>query len=165
MRHDAQLDLRVVGGHQHRAAAHQAVLEARLDWSGLPVTIGTITMGIENGLITPRTPGRLAIETPAGKVDIEGGLVDVAARAPGIIKEVYVQEGDVVKKDQILARQEDDEPRVLEDRRQRAAVAAYREGFALGNYGLASAAAVVLFGVLLVFSIAYVRLIGREGEL
>ncbi len=45
------------------------------------------------------------------------------------------------------------------------AVAAYREGFALGHFGLASAAAVVLFGVLLVFSIAYVRLIGREGEL
>ncbi|WP_287884699.1 4-hydroxyproline epimerase [Paracoccus sp. (in: a-proteobacteria)] len=34
-------------------------------------TIGTITMGIENGLIVPRTPGRLSIETPAGKVDIE----------------------------------------------------------------------------------------------
>ena len=33
-------------------------------------TIGTITMGLENGLITPRTAGRLAIETPAGKVDI-----------------------------------------------------------------------------------------------
>lgn len=36
-------------------------------------TIGTITMGIENGLILPRTPGRLSIETPAGKVDIEYG--------------------------------------------------------------------------------------------
>jgi ABC-type sugar transport system permease subunit len=46
-----------------------------------------------------------------------------------------------------------------------AAVAAYREGFALGHYGLASAVAVVLFGILLAFSIAYVRLIGREGEL
>lgn len=34
-------------------------------------TIGTITMGIENGLIIPREPGRLSIETPAGKVDIE----------------------------------------------------------------------------------------------
>jgi 4-hydroxyproline epimerase len=43
-------------------------------------TIGTITMGIENGLIQPRTPGRLAIETPAGKVDIsyrqEGRFVE-----------------------------------------------------------------------------------------
>ncbi|WBU52781.1 4-hydroxyproline epimerase [Paracoccus sp. SCSIO 75233] len=33
-------------------------------------TIGTITMGIENGLIQPRKPGQLSIETPAGKVDI-----------------------------------------------------------------------------------------------
>ncbi|WP_349369129.1 4-hydroxyproline epimerase [Salinarimonas sp.] len=42
--------------------------------------IGTITMGIENGLITPRTPGRLSIETPAGKVDVavrqEGRFVE-----------------------------------------------------------------------------------------
>ena len=34
-------------------------------------TIGTITMGIENGLIQPRTPGRLAIDAPAGRVEIE----------------------------------------------------------------------------------------------
>jgi N,N'-diacetylchitobiose transport system permease protein len=46
-----------------------------------------------------------------------------------------------------------------------AAVAAYREGFALGDYGQASAVAVVLFVILLVLSIAYVRLIGKEGEL
>jgi 4-hydroxyproline epimerase len=43
-------------------------------------TIGTITMGIENGLITPRTPGHLSIEAPAGKVDIayrqEGRFVE-----------------------------------------------------------------------------------------
>ncbi|SDE50201.1 4-hydroxyproline epimerase [Paracoccus isoporae] len=43
-------------------------------------TIGTITMGIENGLIHPREPGRLSIETPAGKVDIsyrqEGRFVE-----------------------------------------------------------------------------------------
>lgn len=43
-------------------------------------TIGTITMGIENGLIIPRAPGRLSIETPAGKVDIayrqEGRFVE-----------------------------------------------------------------------------------------
>ena len=46
-----------------------------------------------------------------------------------------------------------------------AAVAAYREGFALGHYGLASAVAVVLFLILLGCSIAYVRLIGKEGDL
>lgn len=31
-------------------------------------TIGTVTMAIENGLITPRTPGIVALDTPAGKV-------------------------------------------------------------------------------------------------
>jgi N,N'-diacetylchitobiose transport system permease protein len=46
-----------------------------------------------------------------------------------------------------------------------AAVAAYREGFALSHYGLGSAVAVVLFLILLAFSILYVRLIGKEGEL
>jgi HlyD family secretion protein len=61
------------------------------------------------------------VETPyaaiaAGKVDIEGGLVDVAARAPGIIHEVLVQEGDRVKQDQILARQDDEDARLGRDR-------------------------------------------------
>jgi N,N'-diacetylchitobiose transport system permease protein len=46
-----------------------------------------------------------------------------------------------------------------------AAVAAYRESFALSHYGLGSAVAVVLFVILLVCSILYVRLIGREGDL
>jgi RND family efflux transporter MFP subunit len=42
-----------------------------------------------------------------GKVDIEGGVVEVAARRFGVIKDVLVHEGDVVKKGQVLARQED----------------------------------------------------------
>lgn len=45
----------------------------------------------------------------SGKVDVEGGLVDIAARAPGIVTEVLVQEGDEVVKDQILARQDDED--------------------------------------------------------
>jgi len=32
--------------------------------------IGTVTMGIENGLISPRAPGRLAVDAPAGKVEV-----------------------------------------------------------------------------------------------
>jgi HlyD family secretion protein len=52
----------------------------------------------------------------AGKVDIEGGLVDVAARAPGVVKEVFVQEGDKVKAGQVLARQEDDDARLSRNR-------------------------------------------------
>ncbi len=43
----------------------------------------------------------------AGKIDVEGGVIEVAARRPGIVAEVYVQEGDIVKKGQILAKQED----------------------------------------------------------
>jgi HlyD family secretion protein len=42
-------------------------------------------------------------------VDIEGGVVEVAARRAGVIREVLVQEGDSVRKGQILARQEDDD--------------------------------------------------------
>ncbi|HEX4261752.1 MAG TPA: 4-hydroxyproline epimerase [Acetobacteraceae bacterium] len=34
-------------------------------------TIGTVTAAIESGLVVPRTPGRMAIEAPAGRVAIE----------------------------------------------------------------------------------------------
>ena len=62
-----------------------------------------------------------SINTPytaisAGKVDIEGGLVDVAARAPGIVREVLVQEGDKVVAGQVLALQEDDDARLSRNR-------------------------------------------------
>ncbi|MCO6055266.1 4-hydroxyproline epimerase [Pseudomonas sp. MOB-449] len=43
-------------------------------------TIGLSTVVIEEGLVRPRVPGRLSIETPAGKVEVEysmnGGKVD-----------------------------------------------------------------------------------------
>ncbi len=45
----------------------------------------------------------------SGKVDIEGGLVDIAARAPGIVTEVLVQEGDAVVEGQILAHQDNED--------------------------------------------------------
>ena len=41
-----------------------------------------------------------------GKADVEGGLIQVAARSAGIVRQVLVQEG------QTLARLEDDEPRL-----------------------------------------------------
>ena len=34
-------------------------------------TIGTVTMAIENGLVTPRTPGKLKLDTPAGVVTVD----------------------------------------------------------------------------------------------
>src|SRR6185295_2795561 len=52
----------------------------------------------------------------AGKVDVEGGLVDVAARQPGIVREVMVQEGDEVRRDQVLARLDDEEARLARGR-------------------------------------------------
>ena len=47
-----------------------------------------------------------------GKADVEGGIIQVAARRGGVVKAVYVQEGQRVTAGQILARQEDDEPRL-----------------------------------------------------
>jgi RND family efflux transporter MFP subunit len=47
-----------------------------------------------------------------GKADVEGGMIQVAARRAGIVREVYVHEGDPVTKGQILARQEDDDARL-----------------------------------------------------
>jgi 4-hydroxyproline epimerase len=42
--------------------------------------IGTVTMGLENGLISPREPGRLAVDAPAGRVEVsyiqEGRFVE-----------------------------------------------------------------------------------------
>jgi 4-hydroxyproline epimerase len=34
-------------------------------------TIGMVTFGLEHGLITPRTPGKLRLEVPAGVIDID----------------------------------------------------------------------------------------------
>jgi len=48
----------------------------------------------------------------SGKADVEGGVIQVAARTAGIVRQVYVQEGDIVRKGQVLARLEDDQPRL-----------------------------------------------------
>ena len=53
-----------------------------------------------------------------GKADVEGGIIQVAARRGGVVKAVYVEEGDRVTAGQILARQEDDEPRLAVQRAQ-----------------------------------------------
>ncbi len=63
--------------------------------------------GADGASATDAAPEYSAIAS--GKVDVEGGLVDIAARAPGIVTEVYVQEGDEVEKDQVLAKQDDED--------------------------------------------------------
>ena len=61
--------------------------------------------GDKNATMAPSPYAAIA----AGKVDVDGGVVEVAARRAGIVEEVYVQEGDMVTKGQILARQEDED--------------------------------------------------------
>jgi HlyD family secretion protein len=48
----------------------------------------------------------------AGKADVEGGIIQVASRITGVVREVDVKEGNVVHRGQVLARQEDDAPRL-----------------------------------------------------
>lgn len=48
----------------------------------------------------------------SGKADVEGGIIQVAARTAGVVRTVEVQEGDVVKKGDVLAQLEDDQPRL-----------------------------------------------------
>jgi HlyD family secretion protein len=50
-----------------------------------------------------------------GKADVEGGVIQVAARTSGIVRQVLVQEGDDVVKGQVLARLEDEQPRLQAD--------------------------------------------------
>ena len=47
-----------------------------------------------------------------GKIDIDGGIIEVAARSAGIFREIYVEEGDRVEAGQVLAVQEDDEQQI-----------------------------------------------------
>jgi HlyD family secretion protein len=73
-----------------------------------------------------------------GKADVEGGIIQVAARRAGVVRDVMVQEGDTVTRGQVLARLEDDEPR-LAARRAQAEVAQARAALALLEVQLSSA--------------------------
>ena len=72
------------------------------------------------------------------KVDIEGGVIEVAARRAGVIREVLVQEGDAVKKGQILARQ-DDQDAVLAVTSAQAAVKHSQSQLALSEVNIRTA--------------------------
>jgi len=88
-------------------------------------------------------PGVTAPESPYatianGKVDIEGGVIEVAARRPGVIAEVLAQEGAVVKKGQVLARLEDRDA-ILAINSSKAAVAQARSELMLSEAELNTA--------------------------
>jgi HlyD family secretion protein len=65
----------------------------------------------------PATAAPTPAQTPyaavaAGKADVEGGIIQVASRTAGVVREVRVIEGDRVTRGEVLARQEDDAPRL-----------------------------------------------------
>ena len=73
-----------------------------------------------------------------GKADVEGGIIQVAARRAGIVRDVLVQEGDTVTRGQVLAQLEDDEPR-LQAQRSAAEVRQARAQIALLEVQLSTA--------------------------
>ena len=73
-----------------------------------------------------------------GKADVEGGIIQVAARSAGIVKDVTVLEGDHVVRGQVLARQEDNAPR-LAVRTAQAALAQSRAASGVTQVQLAAA--------------------------
>ena len=84
---------------------------------------------------TPVAPASAYAAIANGKVDVEGGVVEVAARRPGVVSEVFVKEGDNVHKGQVLARQEDEDV-VLAENSARAAVAQAQTQVALTQVNL-----------------------------
>src|SRR5690606_28211691 len=92
-------------------------------WIGLVliVVLGVGFMAMKQGAAAKKAEQEKAaaekIDSPYaaianGKADVEGGIIQVAARRGGVVEAVYVQEGERVVDGQILARQEDDEPRL-----------------------------------------------------
>jgi len=87
------------------------------------VALGACNVKVADGA-TAKSDEGVAATAPAGdyaaissgKVDVEGGLIDVAARAPGIVQSVLVEEGADVKAGDILARQDDMDARLSRDR-------------------------------------------------
>lgn len=83
------------------------------------------------------------VETPAaaspyvaiarGRVDVEGGIIQLAASRDGIVREVFVEEGDAVKEGETLAALDDRQARLELDlaHRQAAQAIATLEGIAV----------------------------------
>lgn len=87
--------------------------------AGAVVALGAGAFAITHTSVASAAKPKAAapVQTPyaavaAGKADVEGGIIQVASRTSGIVRVVLVKEGDHVVKGQILARQEDDAPRL-----------------------------------------------------
>jgi HlyD family secretion protein len=104
-------------------------LKKKRVWIGIPLIVILIAGFFfmqSQGAAKKAADEKAAANAPAspyaavanGKADVEGGIIQVAARRGGVVREVYVQEGDRVVAGQILARQEDDEARLAYQRAQ-----------------------------------------------
>ena len=74
-----------------------------------------VSIGRTPAMATPANSARSQTPYAAvseGKADVEGGIIQVASRTAGVVREVDVREGDRVTKGEVLARQEDDAPRL-----------------------------------------------------
>jgi HlyD family secretion protein len=76
--------------------------------------VGSFLFSQQEARKTASAAAAKPVDTPyaaiaAGKIDVEGGVIQVAARTAGVVREVDVQEGDSVVKGQVLARLEDDQ--------------------------------------------------------
>lgn len=89
-----------------------------------PAVLSLAACGQPGGAPGAKKDGAAEVKAPPspfatianGKVDVEGGLIEVAARRGGVVEEVTVQEGDMVTKGQILARQEADAAQLAQQR-------------------------------------------------
>jgi RND family efflux transporter MFP subunit len=100
-----------------------------------------VTIGRTPAMATPVNPARAQTPYAAvseGKADVEGGIIQVASRTAGVVREVDVREGDRVTKGQVLARQEDDAPR-LAVRTAEASLAQAKAQFGVTQVQLAAA--------------------------
>ncbi|HZZ33804.1 MAG TPA: HlyD family efflux transporter periplasmic adaptor subunit [Phenylobacterium sp.] len=101
-----------------------ALARSRIFWL---VAVFVLVLGAGGVVMTQQSNARKAVAAKAaaakapkspyvaianGKADVEGGLIQVAARTSGIVREVDVQEGSDVRKGQVLARLEDEQPRL-----------------------------------------------------
>jgi len=99
-----------------------AILRRPIFWIVLLAGLVAVVIGVTmiNAANTKRLAAAAAKAEPPspfaavaeGKADVEGGVISVAARSAGVVREVDVTEGDEVTKNQILARQEDDAPKL-----------------------------------------------------
>ena len=107
-----------------------ALFRKPLFWLVVLLAIAVLAIGAVMATKSSQKPAANAatkvVDTPfaaiaAGKVDVDGGVIQVAARTAGVVREVLVQEGDLVKKGDVLARLEDDQLRLAANQAKAAA--------------------------------------------